>query len=80
MTTRWEQISDEAYKQWLLKAMEVDEFNGLTPVEKRTLLTQFEQQQQQQQQQNGKLRCYSMLYLCSEATIVFVLAVPVRVS
>jgi hypothetical protein len=41
---------------------------------------QQQHQQQQQQQQNGKLRCYSMLYLCSEATIVFVLAVPVRVS
>ena len=47
MGSPWDRITDDAYKKWLLQAMEDGEYNQLGPVERRTLLTQF-------QQQNGK--------------------------
>eukprot|EP00977_Amphora_coffeiformis_P025642 scaffold20985_cov221-Amphora_coffeaeformis.AAC.2 len=45
MATAWERISEEGYKEWLMMDMTAAEYNGLGPVERRTLRTQFEQQQ-----------------------------------
>jgi hypothetical protein len=53
MTTPWNRIGQE-FKQWLQNAgATAEEFNELGLVERRTLLTQFEQQQEQQQQQQA---------------------------
>ena len=49
LTTPWEQITDNAYKSWLLEALTIEEFNAETPRNRRALLTDFKQQQQQQQ-------------------------------
>ena len=50
MASRWDRITDDTYKSWLLEDMTAEEYIGLGPVERRTLRTQFQQQQQQQQQ------------------------------
>ena len=46
----WDRLNGEDYKSWLLEDMTVEEYNGLGPVDRRTLRTLFQQQQQQQQQ------------------------------
>jgi hypothetical protein len=52
MTTPWNRIGQE-FKQWLQNAgATAEEFNELGLVDRRTLLTQFEQQQHQQQHQH----------------------------
>ena len=55
MGSPWDRITDDAYKKWLLQAMEEGEYNQLGPVERRTLLTQFQQQQQPQQQRKFRV-------------------------
>jgi hypothetical protein len=44
MTTAWDRITEEDYKSWLLEDMTAEEYNGLGPVDRRTLRTQFQQQ------------------------------------
>jgi len=65
MGSPWDRITDDAYKKWLLQAMEDGEYNQLGPVERRTLLTQFQQQQQLQPQQQRKFRVVVMWTLHS---------------
>jgi hypothetical protein len=47
MTTPWERLIDESFKRRLLDSMPAEEYNNeTTPMERRTLLTQFQQHQQ----------------------------------
>ena len=40
-------ITDETYKQWLLKTMTVDEYNGSSTLDRRLVLSHFEQEAEQ---------------------------------
>ena len=46
MTTPWEHITDDAYKNWLLSTPATpEEYNAASLAERRSLKTQYEQQQ-----------------------------------
>ena len=45
--TPWERITDETYKQWLLEAITVDEYNRTSALDRRLLLSHFEQEAEQ---------------------------------
>jgi hypothetical protein len=48
----WERLTDEAYKEWLLRAMTVDEYNGASVRDRRGLLSDFEREAEQRQRQH----------------------------
>jgi len=53
MTTPWDRMTDDdAYKNWLLEDMTVEDFNGQTPLQRKQLRALFQQHQEQQQQLN----------------------------
>ena len=66
MTTPWEHITDDAYKNWLLSTPATPEqYNAASLAERRSLKTQYEQQQSlktqyEQQQKEGRMRCCAL--------------------
>ena len=42
----WERIDNDSYKSWLLEAMTKEEYNTLGAVDRRELLSSFQQQEQ----------------------------------
>ena len=66
MTTPWEHITDDAYKNWLLSTPATPEqYNAASLAERRSLKTQYEQQQSlktqyEQQQKEGRMRCCTL--------------------
>mmetsp|Transcript_15894 Transcript_15894/g.23070 ORF Transcript_15894/g.23070 Transcript_15894/m.23070 type:complete len:83 (-) Transcript_15894:67-315(-) len=66
MTTHWDRITDESYRQWLIDRQVIaEEFNNWRFLERNEARSEFEKQQQQQP--NGKLRfcsCILLVFKC----------------
>jgi hypothetical protein len=64
MTTPWDRISDEAYKQWLLeRQITAEEYNTASLVDRSALRTQFDDTLSPPQP-SGKLGSLLFLYSC----------------